>query len=270
MEWRSVSCLWRLRLRTSVGLLWQFECRSHQAHRCMFPHFRPPVTLSTASWFCCRSRCRPVSSWCRVSLLSLELRRPSPRTQSSPLKLPSPPLRLFQLVTKASYHLYTTQDTHWWLCIFTQGPKLCIFMIKHKSRWHLTTSLSDYTENCLLPAILESKPMSVPVYSPCQYFTKIHTTEGFNKKNSVNFMCLSTFYSFIVLLTFYLILSTQNYFWSMTGVGVGVFICGHGHRAQKWRTVGQKWRTVGQNVTYAGLKSDVRAKMQHWSVIITS
>ena len=30
----------------------------------------------------------------------------------------------------------------------------------------------------------------------------------------------------------------------------------------------KKWRTVGQNVTYAGLKSDVRAKMQHWGVII--
>ena len=82
MECRSVSCLWRLRLPTSVGLLCPFECRSHQAHRCMFPHFRPPVTLSTVSWFCCRSRCRPVSSWCRVSLLPLELRRPSPRTQS--------------------------------------------------------------------------------------------------------------------------------------------------------------------------------------------
>ena len=91
MEWRLVSCLWRLRLPTPVGLLCQFECRSHQAHRCMLSHFRPPVTLSTLSWFCCRSPCRPVSSWCRVSLLPLELRRPSARTQS-PWKLPSPKL----------------------------------------------------------------------------------------------------------------------------------------------------------------------------------
>ena len=30
----------------------------------------------------------------------------------------------------------------------------------------------------------------------------------------------------------------------------------------------KKWRKVGQNVTYVGLKSDIRAKMQHWSVII--
>ena len=123
MEWRLVSCLWRLRLPTPVGLLCQFECRSHQAHRCMLSHFRPPVTLSTVSWFCCRSRCRPVSSWCRVSLLPLELRRPSARTQSL-WKLPSPPRRLFQLVTKASQHLYTTLDPHWWLCTLTQGPKL--------------------------------------------------------------------------------------------------------------------------------------------------
>ena len=88
----------------------------------MFSHFRPPVTLSTVSWFCCRSRCRPVSSWCKVSLLPLELRS-SARTQSL-WKLPSPPCRLFQLVTKASHHLYTTQDPHWWPCTFAQGPKL--------------------------------------------------------------------------------------------------------------------------------------------------
>ena len=38
---------------------------------------------------------------------------------------------------------------------------------------------------------------------------------------------------------------------SWHGVGWGVFICGHGHRAKKWRTVGQK-------VTYSGPKCDVR------------
>ena len=103
----------------SAHIVWvvcQFECRSHQAHRCMFPHFRPPVTLSTMSSLCCRSRCRPVSSWCGISLLTLV--------------------------------------------------------------W----------------------------------------------------------------------------------VGVGVFICGHGHMAKTWRT-------VGQNLTKAGLKSDVWAKMKHTSVI---
>ena len=74
MKWRSVFCLWRLRLPTLVGLLCQFECRSHQAHQCRFPHFRPLVTpvnwspLSTVAWFC-RSRCSPVSSWCGASLL---------------------------------------------------------------------------------------------------------------------------------------------------------------------------------------------------------
>ena len=122
MEWRLVSCLWRLWLPTPVGLLCQFECRSHQAHR-MLSNFRPPVTLSTVSWFCCRSPCRLASSWCRVSFLPLELRRPSARTQN-PWKLLPPPRRLFQLVTKASQHLYTTQDPHWWLCTLTQGPKL--------------------------------------------------------------------------------------------------------------------------------------------------
>ena len=142
MEWRLVSCLWRLRLPTPVGWLCQFECRSHQAHRCMLPHFRPPVTLSTMSWFCCRSRCRPVSSWCLVSLLPLELRRPSARTQS-PWKLPSPPHRLFQMVTKASHHLYTTQDPHWWLCTLIQGPKLV-----NKSSWWDTHAVDIWQFHC--------------------------------------------------------------------------------------------------------------------------
>ena len=35
------------------------------------------------------------------------------------------------------------------------------------------------------------------------------------------------------------------------GLGLGVFICGNGHRVKNWRTVGQK-------VTYSGQKSDVR------------
>ena len=82
IEWRLVSCLRRLRLPTPVGLLCKFECHSHQSYWCMFPHFPPPVNLSTVSWFCCSSRCRLVSSWCRVSLSPLEFRRPSTRTQS--------------------------------------------------------------------------------------------------------------------------------------------------------------------------------------------
>ena len=41
-----------------------------------------------------------------------------------------------------------------------------ILMMRHTCSWHLTMSLSDYTENCLLPVILENKRMSVTVYSP--------------------------------------------------------------------------------------------------------
>ena len=64
---------------------------------------------------------------------------------------------------------------------------------------------------------------------------------------------------------------TQNYFGSMTGGGDGGGGCSFVGMATgpkidvQWA---KKWRTVGQNVTYAGLKSDVRAKMQHWSVIM--
>ena len=31
---------------------------------------------------------------------------------------------MFPVGNQASHHLYTTQDPHWWLCTFTQGPKL--------------------------------------------------------------------------------------------------------------------------------------------------
>ena len=66
-------------------------------------------------------------------------------------------------------------------------------------------------------------------------------------------MCLSTFHVFILLFTFPLMLFHPKLFWVhyMGGGGGGGFICGHGHRAKKWRTVGQK-------VTYSGPKCDVR------------
>ena len=79
-------------------------------------------------------------------------------------------------------------------------------------------------------------------------------------KKSLNFICLSTFYLFIFLFTFSLMLFHPKLLWvhdrgwggvGWGGVGVGVSICGHGHRAKKWCTVGQK-------VTYSGPKCDVR------------
>ena len=42
----------------------------------------------------------------------------------------------------------------------------------------------------------------------------------------------------------------------MLVVGMGVFNYGHGHRAEKWRTVGPKTDVLRA-------ESDVRAKMQH-------
>ena len=104
-------------------------------------------------------------------------------------------------------------------------------------------------------------------------------------------MCLTTFYLFFLLFTFSLMLFHPKLLWVHDrewGVGGGggggvVFIC-----ATQWQGVGmrvgmgggcssgpksdvqwaKKWGTVGQNVTYAGLKSDVWAKMQDWSVIM--
>ena len=140
MEWRLVSCLWRLRLPTPIGLLCQLECRSHHAHRCMFPHFRPPVTLSTVSWFCCRSQCRLVSSWHRVSRLPLELRRPFLKVCKNCRRHL---VRLFQLVTKASHHFCTAQAPHRWLCTFTQGSQTGF-----QSSWWDTHALEIWQFHC--------------------------------------------------------------------------------------------------------------------------
>ena len=129
-----------------LGCCVSLNTGSHQAHRCMFAHFRPPVIRSIVSWFCCMSRCRLVSSRCWLTCVPLELRRPSPRTPSPKKKCHHHLIRLFPLITKALQHLH---------------------------------------------------------------------------------------------------------------VGWRVFICGHGHRATTWRTMGQK-------LTYVGLARDARAKMQYY------
>ena len=142
MEWSSVSCLWRLRLSTAVGLLCQFECRSHQAHRCMFPHFRPLVTLSTVSWFCCRSRCRLVSGWYRVSRLPLELRCPSLQTQS-PWKLLSPPRQTFPVGNQdLTPPLHCPGSTSMTLYIYPRTQTGC------QSSWWDTHALDIWQFHC--------------------------------------------------------------------------------------------------------------------------
>ena len=70
--------------------------------------FCPPVTLSTVSWFCCRSRCRLVSSWCRVlfhhsNFVIHHLERKARKNCHHHL------VRLYQLVTKALHYLFTAQ-----------------------------------------------------------------------------------------------------------------------------------------------------------------
>ena len=144
--------------------------------------------------------------------------------------------------------------------------------MRHTCPWHFTISLSDNTENCLLPALLESKHMNVTVYSSWDYFTIIHTTKGFNEKRIKFHMCPSTLfiYSFIYL-CFLWWFSTQYYFGSMPGGGGGGAGCSFVGMATGRNSdiqLAKKWRTVGQNLTYAGLKSDIWATKQHWSVIV--
>ena len=75
-------------------------------------------------------------------------------------------------------------------------------------------------------------------------------------------MCLSTFYLFIFSFHFFF-----NAFppkitlgpWQGVGRGRGCSFVGMTTGPKSDVQWAKKWRTVGQNVTYAGLKSDVRA-----------
>ena len=82
-------------------------------------------------------------------------------------------------------------------------------------------------------------------------------------------MCHSIFHVFIFIFTFSLMLFHLELLWVHDmGWGWGCSFVGMATGPKSDVQWAKKWRTVGQNVTYAGLKSDVRAKMQLWSVII--
>ena len=86
-------------------------------------------------------------------------------------------------------------------------------------------------------------------------------------------MCLSTFHLFFYFFFNAFPLKITLGPWHGVGLVVGGGGCSFVGMATGPKSDVQwakKWRTVGQNVTYAGLKSDVRAKMQHWSVIMRS
>ena len=84
----------------------------------------------------------------------------------------------------------------------------------------------------------------------------------------MSFHFLFTYFSFYFFFNAFLPKITLGP-WQGVGVGGCSFVgMATGPKSDvQWA---KKWRTVGQNVTYAGLKSDVPAKMQHWSVIMHS
>ena len=67
--------------------------------------------------------------------------------------------------------------------------------------------------------------------------------------------------------------ASQHLYTAQAGVVGGgcwsVFICGHGHRAKKWCTVGQKVTKSGPKCDVRRAENDARAKMEHYSVIIS-
>ena len=152
-------------------------------------------------------------------------------------------------------------------------------MMRHTCLWHLAISLSDYTGNCLLPAILESKRMSATVYSSYQYFTITHTTKlkGFNKKICkfhVSFHFLFIHFSSYFFFNAFLPKITLGPWQGGGGGGVVGGMGGGGSFVDmatgpnsdvQWA---KKWRSVGQKLTHAGLKSGARAKMRHWKVLV--
>ena len=88
----------------------------------------------------------------------------------SPQILPSPPGQTFPVVNQGhTPPLHCPGSTSMTLYIYPRTRDLNwypIFMIRCTCPWHLTISLSDNTENCMLPAMLESKRMNVTMYFP--------------------------------------------------------------------------------------------------------
>ena len=213
--------------------------------------------VSTMSWFCCRSRCGLVSSQCRISLVPLELRHPSPRTQS-PTKLPSPLHQTFPVgnwgLTPPPYCPAPNWCGHW-LCTFPHGPQQVINLHNetHKpvTSWHLTISLSDNIENCLLLAILGSMCMSVSMYILHRIVLQLFTSEKEVIKHSSNFRCvlLLFIYLFINVIHFLMIFQPKLLGFMAVGGGGGCSLPGIVTRSKSEVQWAKMWRTMGQNVT---------------------
>ena len=111
----------KLRLLTSFGLLYGFECHFVSSPSMYVGSFRSPFMLSTESWFYCRSPWRLASSWCRTSFVPFEFRRPSPRTQS-PTTVPSPPPQTFPVAYQGLTHICTVRYHTDDCLLLTKGP----------------------------------------------------------------------------------------------------------------------------------------------------
>ena len=151
-------------------------------------------------------------------------------------------VRLFQLVTKASQHLYLhCPSPHWWLAVSLSCITLktgCYQPCWKASAWVLLCTLH-------MIIIFQNTPLTDLI---------------FKKHHKISHVFFHFFPSFIFYFCFNDFL--PKIIW-VHARDWGVFICGHGHRAKEWHTVGrigtcngpksdvcraEKWRT-GQNTT---------------------
>ena len=165
-----------VKLSSYFGVLCAFGCR--------FAHFRPPVMLLVSCLFC-RLRCRLVSSWYSVSVVNHK----------------NFVVHYFELKVRQKCCRHLTKPALaplWWLCSFTQGPKLVV-CLHHETHMPLTIPWSESTSSHIGKQVHESY-YAYPQYQDF-FYSNLHLQRLYFKKLIIK---IQTF-SFHVLYKFYLI-----------------------------------------------------------------
>ena len=117
----------------------------------------------------------------------------------------------------------------------------------HTHSGHLTFSLSENIENCLVVAILGSKCLDMTMHTLHDriIFNNAHNTE--KNRNWYDFRCFLLFSYFLYI------------FWNFCIFSQVKLHCGHYGGVELWAWHrAEKWRTVGRTLTYSGPRTYVR------------
>ena len=155
-----------------------------------------------------------------------------------------------------SIHIYI------YICILPNGDCVLVYIYPRtqtgfKSLWWDTHTLDIWQRHCqiALKTVCYKPYWKASAWVLLCTLHKIHITKGFDKKKIITFhMCSSTCYIYFHL--FYNAFPPKIILDPCPGLGWKMFICGHGHRAKTWRT-------VGQSLTYSRPKTDV-SRAEKW------